>query len=74
MPLYSYACEKCGAEFELLVQSSDAPTCPSCGGQQLKRLVARIAGELKSPALAKAGRQAAAKAGHVSNFSRTERR
>jgi len=73
MPLYDYVCQSCNAEFELLVRSSDIPTCPSCGGVQLQKQVARIAAEIKYPAIAKSWRQAAARSGELSNFSAAER-
>jgi putative FmdB family regulatory protein len=39
MPLYEYHCEDCDQEFELLVRSSETPTCPHCEGDRLaKRL------------------------------------
>lgn len=73
MPLYAYNCQNCDADFELLVHASDVPVCPSCGSEKLQQLVAKICGEIRNPALAKAGRQAAARSGHLSNFSRQER-
>lgn len=73
MPLYAYMCQHCNADFELLVRASDVPACPSCGSEKLQRLVAKICGEIRNPAMAKAGRQAAARSGHLSNFSKTER-
>jgi putative FmdB family regulatory protein len=74
MPLYAYQCETCEQEFELLVFASDVPACPGCGSEQLKRQVSRIGADLKTPGLKKAGRAAAAAAGHLSNFSARERR
>ena len=74
MPLYDYVCQTCNAEFELLVRSSDTPTCPSCGGVDLRKQVAKIASEIKYPAIAKSWRRAAALSGDLSNFSQAERR
>lgn len=31
MPIYEYACENCGHEFEYLVRGNEKPSCPSCG-------------------------------------------
>jgi putative FmdB family regulatory protein len=73
MPIYNYSCRDCGADFDLLVFPSETPACPTCGSEKLERLLSRIASELKTPGIAKAGRQAAARAGHLSNFSRKER-
>ncbi len=40
MPIYEYACQECGREFELLVsseRSADNQTCPHCASDQLTR-------------------------------------
>jgi putative FmdB family regulatory protein len=37
MPLYEYACEECGHEFEALVFSGDEPECPACRSRKLHR-------------------------------------
>jgi putative FmdB family regulatory protein len=60
----------CGAEFELLVRASDIPACPACGGDELRQQIARISSEIKHTAIAKAGRAAAARQGHLSNFTK----
>ena len=40
MPIFEYACRKCGHEFETLVRpGSDAPSCPSCHGTELEKLL-----------------------------------
>jgi putative FmdB family regulatory protein len=39
MPLYEYACQSCGHEFELLVRGSEAPACPSCQSGELHRRI-----------------------------------
>jgi putative FmdB family regulatory protein len=72
MPLYSYNCQNCNADFELLVRSSDIPACPSCGSEKLQQQVARVCTEIKYPTIAKSGRQAAARGGDLSNFSKQE--
>ena len=45
MPLYEYCCQKCGAQFEMLVSlSSDKkPACESCGSEDLKKLISKPA-------------------------------
>jgi len=35
MPIYEYACNQCGHEFETLVRSSTVPDCPSCRSTDL---------------------------------------
>jgi putative FmdB family regulatory protein len=72
MPLYDYVCQSCHAEFELLIRSADVPTCPTCGGVDLQKQVAKIASEIKYPAIAKSWRRAAAAEGDLSNFSQRE--
>ena len=38
MPIYEYACSKCGHEFEALVRAGKAPPpCASCGATELER-------------------------------------
>jgi len=41
VPIYEYACQKCGHEFDALQKVSDGPLrkCPECGALRLKRLV-----------------------------------
>jgi putative FmdB family regulatory protein len=41
MPIYEYACQKCGHTLDALQKVSDAPLrkCPECGALRLKRLV-----------------------------------
>ncbi|MFT3816439.1 MAG: zinc ribbon domain-containing protein [Rubrivivax sp.] len=37
MPIYEYACEECGTEFELLVRSNTRLECPTCQSTQLEK-------------------------------------
>lgn len=74
MPLYSYHCAECDKDVELLISSSDTPACPACRSQNLERLVSRTAPEGRSRNLVKSARAQAAREGHLSNFSRSERR
>lgn len=37
MPIYEYACDSCGHEFELLVRGERTPRCPDCAGEALSR-------------------------------------
>lgn len=39
MPIYEYYCDACDEKFETLVRGDDVPSCPRCGGQELKRLL-----------------------------------
>ncbi|HTY19444.1 MAG TPA: zinc ribbon domain-containing protein [Myxococcota bacterium] len=49
MPIYEYACEKCGHEFEREQRITDEPvkTCPSCRARKVRRLISRTAFVLK---------------------------
>lgn len=73
MPIHDYRCSSCGQQFELLVRSSTAPACPHCAGTALDKLVSLTAPQGSSQAIIAAGRRAAARAGHLSNYSRAER-
>lgn len=73
MPLYDYRCDACDKKFEMLVRSADIPACPTCGTLQIERLVSNIAPAGRAKAVAGAMRSAAAREGHLSNFSRSER-
>jgi putative FmdB family regulatory protein len=74
MPLYSYHCASCDKDVELLMGSSDTPVCPDCGSQKLERLMSRTAPPGKSRSIMKSARAQAAREGHLSNYSRSERR
>lgn len=37
MPIFEYACEECGHEFELLVRSDTRLECPLCQSTQLEK-------------------------------------
>lgn len=49
MPIYEYACEKCGHELEALQKMSDDPLlkCPSCGEDALQKLISAAGFRLK---------------------------
>lgn len=72
MPLYSYQCTSCKAEFEMLVRSSETPACPECGSDKLERQIGGLAPAGKIDGLLSAGRTQAARAGHFSNYSKSE--
>lgn len=42
MPLYEYACVKCGHLFEALVVGSRRPACPKCKSEELEKRVSPI--------------------------------
>ena len=42
MPIYSYKCNNCEEEFDLLVsfsESAEKPRCPKCGSDDLKKQI-----------------------------------
>ena len=44
MPIFEYACKKCGKEFEALVlKTTPAPSCPKCKSSELEKLISRPA-------------------------------
>jgi putative FmdB family regulatory protein len=43
MPLYDYACQKCGHQSELLVGASSQPACPECGSERMSKLLPVVA-------------------------------
>lgn len=43
MPIYEYACQACGHEFETLVRSTDVPHCPSCESTTLAKKLSAFA-------------------------------
>jgi putative FmdB family regulatory protein len=43
MPIYTYRCAACDAEFEQLVRSDTKVACPECHGRKLERLMSLTA-------------------------------
>ena len=42
MPIYEYACDQCGHQFEKLMRmGADAPDCPECGASQVRKRVSQ---------------------------------
>jgi putative FmdB family regulatory protein len=75
MPMFDYRCRACGSAFEALVRGSDAapPACPACGAAGSERCVSAPVAPATYKATLAAGRAAAAREGHFSNYSRAER-
>lgn len=74
MPLYDFHCRVCDKTSELLVRSSDSPSCPHCGSSEVDKLVSMPAEPGKSKGIIQRARAQAAKEGHMSNFSANERK
>ena len=43
MPIYTYRCAACDAEFEQLVRSDTKVACPHCSGRKVERLMSLTA-------------------------------
>ncbi|HEX6363875.1 MAG TPA: zinc ribbon domain-containing protein [Albitalea sp.] len=74
MPIHDYRCRACGAEFETLVRGGASPACPQCGATALERLLSLTAPQGTSGKRLATARQAAAREGHFSHYSRAERK
>ena len=49
MPIYDYKCADCGFIFEVMADGrGHPPLCPSCGGEQTKKLMAAPAIHIKT--------------------------
>ena len=73
MPIYEYRCSACQHDFEALVTSSSQPVCPACGSTTLEKHVSLPAAPGKSQQVVRQARAQAAREGHLSNFSPSER-
>jgi putative FmdB family regulatory protein len=49
MPVYEYACRRCGHAFELIVFASTVPVCPACTSADLEKQLSVFAGVAKQP-------------------------
>ena len=74
MPIYDYRCRACDQTFELLIRGGTEPACPHCASTALERQVSLTAPQGQSKAIIARARQAAAREGHFSQYSRAERR
>lgn len=74
MPIYNYRCTACEATFEKLMGMKDpTPVCPSCGSPEVSRQLSRVATTGKAEAIFASARKQAAREGHFSNYSKSER-
>ncbi len=74
MPLHDFRCPNCSQTFELLIRGSNIPTCPTCGNQELEKLVSMPAAPGKAAGIIASARKQAAREGHFSNYSTSERK
>ena len=49
MPIYEYACNGCGHEFETLVRASAKPDCPECHSTDLAKKLSVFATAQAAP-------------------------
>jgi putative FmdB family regulatory protein len=73
MPIHDFHCKACDAHFEKLVRADTLPVCPHCGAAEPERVLSRVAPAGTSKALIAAGRRAAAREGHFSNYSAADK-
>jgi putative FmdB family regulatory protein len=74
MPLFDFHCSSCDKTFEILVRSDTVPTCPQCGSTAVDKCVSKPSEPGKSKGIIAAGRAAAAREGHFSNYSSADRK
>jgi putative FmdB family regulatory protein len=73
MPIYDYHCKDCDKTFELLVRPSSIPVCPTCGSEQLDKLLSCPAAPGQTADIVSRARSQAAREGHFSNYRTSER-
>jgi putative FmdB family regulatory protein len=64
MPIYEYACNKCGREFETLVRSGADADCPSCHSTDLAKKLSVFATAGSNPGAAPVGTGPCGSCGH----------
>jgi putative FmdB family regulatory protein len=73
MPIFDFKCQDCDQTIELVVLGSSTPVCSSCGSTKLTKLISVPAPQGKSAGLVRSARAQAAREGHLSNYSASER-
>jgi putative FmdB family regulatory protein len=73
MPLFDFHCPACQNDFELLVRGDNVPSCPECGANSLQKRVSAPQAPGKTASIIAGARRQAARGGHFSNYSRSER-
>jgi putative FmdB family regulatory protein len=74
MPLYDFRCSACNHVFEELVRHGEVPSCPQCGSSSAEKQLSAPAAPGHSGEIVASARRQAAREGHLSNYSRSERR
>jgi putative FmdB family regulatory protein len=65
MPIFEYACSKCGSEFETLVRPGSTPGCPSCQSTDLEKKLSVFASASSSAGAASTGHGPCGSCGHA---------
>jgi len=65
MPIFEYACPRCGNEFEALVRSDTTPECPGCHSTQLEKKLSVFATAAADKPQARQMPQACVSCGHA---------
>lgn len=73
MPIYDFLCKKCDRHFEFLVRGSNTPICPECASPEVEKQVSKPAAPGKTAGIVANARSQAAREGHFSNYSQSER-
>lgn len=73
MPIFDFHCRECNCEFESLVRGSASPVCPECGSAKVEKLLSLPAAPGKTREIIASARRQAAREGHFSNYSSSER-
>jgi putative FmdB family regulatory protein len=69
MPIFEYACQDCGRQFEAFVTADRTPACPQCEGANLAKMLSRpgmvgaASGQRSEPSFPAAGSCGAGGAG-----------
>ncbi len=50
MPIYEYVCMTCESHFEELVRGDLDPSCPDCGGANVRRQLSLFSAKVEAPA------------------------
>ena len=64
MPIYEYACNRCGQQFETLVRSNSVADCPACHSTDLEKKLSVFAMAGSSPEAAPAAVGPCGSCGH----------
>lgn len=73
MPLYDFRCPACAHVFEELVRHGEIPECPRCGNASPEKQISAPSAPGRSGEVVASVRRQAAREGHLSNYSRSER-